>query len=424
MIVFRTFFIMLVFSFQAIAQPGPDVRFPINIKLNQYPEFPKFLSLDSMIDFTPYQDLGFISIDSTSDLSIIPQLKVETNLSLEINLPFIPSEFEQFSNTESLSLILNGDTIDISFLNAFKKLKSLLLRTDGDLYFSEYLVLDSLKELDISFSKKLTSLEAFKHLSSLNHIELRYVPQLKAFPEMDAGNQVQELRIYQESGDGCTNCPPNPNQLDLTHLNKLRQLEVLEFSNVNGLTKIPSDLSKNLRVFKIFDVQRANKKFAIRSYIDDVSGFANYEMLEVIEIAGVHIKEFKGDFQKLNLKRFIFSWVYGLEDISGIFTMNSIAYAHFVQCGFKTIEGKTGRVKIDKLIFSECTNIEKIDFLLSCEHINHLELQGGRNLRLPDPKKWKIPTLSIYAYGDLGHFYVQKKKGEIVEELNLKLYLK
>lgn len=298
MIVFRAFFIMLVFSFQAIAQPGPDVSFPINIKLNQYPEFPKFLSLDSMIAFTPYQDLGFISIDSTSDLSIIPQLKVETNLSLEINLPFIPSEFEQFSNTESLSLILNGESIDISFLNAFKKLKSLRLRTDGDLYFSEYLVLDSLQELDISFSKKLTSLEAFKQLLSLNHIELRYVPQLKVFPEMDLSNHVKYLRIYQESGDGCTNCPPNTNQLDLTHLNKLRQLEVLEFSNVNGLTKIPSDLSKNLRVFKIFDVQRANKEFAIRSHIVDVSGFENYEKLEEIEISGVHIKEFKGDFQK------------------------------------------------------------------------------------------------------------------------------
>jgi hypothetical protein len=61
---------------------------------------------------------------------------------------------------------------------------------------------------------------------------------------------------------------------------------------------------------------------------------------------------------------------------------------------------------------------------LSCEHINHLQLGGGSLLKLPKPKEWKIPNLSIYAHGDAGIFNVIKKEGEIVESLNLKFYIK
>jgi hypothetical protein len=146
--------------------------------------------------------------------------------------------------------------------------------------------------------------------------------------------------------------------------------------------------------------------------------------LETIDLSGVNIKEFKGNFEKLNLKNLIFRYVYGLEDISGIFTMKSIDQVTFELCGIRIIDGTACNVSINKMVFSDCPNIEKIDFLLSCEHIKHLQLGGGSLLMLPKPKTWKIPNLNIYANGSSGKFYVTKKEGEIVDSLNLNNYIK
>lgn len=420
----RTIFFSLFLSSQVLAQPGPDVVFPTNINLNQYPSFPREFDEDSIADDFSRPILGIITIDSTSDLSIIPLLKKEKNLALKIDLFNIPSEFTAFENTKSLRLIDLKDSINISFINAFRNLKYLYLENSGDIIFNNYLSLDSLVEIDISFSERLTSLKALEKINSLEKISLRYVPKLKEFPEFDPNNRINYVHIYQEIGDGCTDCLPSSHKLNITGLNRLKQLEVLVMSNVNGLTEIPGDLSKELRVFQIIDIQRANKDYAIRSYIQDVSGFSNYEKLETINLSGVHIKAFKGNFEKLNLKYLTFSNVYGLEDISGIFTMKSIDQVKIELCGIRTIDGSSCNASINKMIFSDCSNIEKIDFLLSCEHINHLQLGGGSMLLLPKPKKWKIPNLNIYAHGAAGKFYVMKKEGEIVDSLNLNPYVK
>lgn len=424
MITFRTLVFTLFFSSHVFAQPGPDVIFPTNINLNQYPSFAREFDQDSLaIDFLQPK-LGIITIDSTSDLSIIPLLKKEKHLTLKIDVLNIPSEFIEFENTKNLRLINLTDSTNISFINEFKNLEYLHLENTGDIIFNDYLILDSLKEIDISFSEGLSSLKAFERINSLEKISLRFVPNLKEFPEFDTTNRIKYVRIYQESGDGCTDCLPNPNKLDISTLNRLKHLEELDLSNVNGITAIPNDLSKELRVFKIFDIQRANKDYAIRSYIQDVSGFSNYEKLETIELSGVHIKEFKGNFEKLNLKNLTLRWVYGLEDISGIFTMKSIDQVIIEKCVIRIIDGASCNVFVNEMHFLECPNIEKIDFLLSCERINRLQLGGGPMLLLPRPKKWKIPNLNIYAHGVSGKFYVIKKEGEIVESLNLKLYVK
>lgn len=423
-LLFKAIVFALSFNFNLVAQPGPEVIFPTNITLNQYPSFVKGFPNDSLaLSFGP-PILGIITIDSTSDLSIIPLLKNEKKLRLKFNISKIPEGFIAFENTKSLQIINLSDSADISFLNEFKNLESLELENIGDIIFSKHLMLDSLKEIEVCFSERLSSLKAIEKINSLEKLNLRYVPHLKQFPVFDTTNQIKYVRIYQEIGDGCTDCKPNLSKMDISYLNRLKHLEELDLSNVNGITKVPDDLSKNLRIFKIFDIQRANKDYAIRSYIQDLSGFSKYEKLETIELSGVHIKEFNGNFGKLNLKKLIFRWVYGLEDLSGIFTFHSIDEVKIEKCEIRIIEGGTCNATINKMLFEDCSGIEKIDFLLSCEHINYLQLGGGPLLLLTKPEEWKLPNLSIYAQGKAGKFYVRKKDGKIVESLNLSAYLR
>ena len=368
--------------------------------------------------------LGNITIDSLADLSIIPSLKKEKHLSLSIELDHIPSEFAGFHQTESLELINLRDSINISFIQAFANLKELKIVNCGTLTFDDYPQLDSLHTLDISFSPKLKSLQAFEKLTSLKEISLRNVPQLQRFPSFDPNNSIRKVYIYFESGDGCTNCPPNPNQLDISSLNQLRHLEELDFFNLSGITTIPADLSPQLKVFRLHNNYRANKAHAFRVHLEDVSNFKQYKNLEVIEMSCLRLKAFKGNFNNLNLKRLRLSSIGDLEDISGIFNMDSIDEVFIEHCSIKSIEGERCGVKITSMTFQHCSYLETIDFLLACENINSLRLGGGRKLRLPQTSQWSIPNLLLFGHGEAGEFIVSKKHGEIVESKNLNAYVK
>ncbi len=417
------FFLILIAS-QAYAQPGLDVIFPTNIHLNDYPSFSRQVDENGVATDLHLSLLGVITIDARADLSIIPQLKQEKHLSLKIDLPQIPEEFNDFHQTESLELMDLKDSTNISFVNAFLNLKELRIKNCGALLFDEYLKLDSLSTLDISASKNLTHLQAFEKLTSLKEISLRDVPQLQGFPAFDPKNSIRKVYIYFESGNGCTNCPPNPNQLDITALNQLRHLEELDFFNLSGITKIPGDLSPKLKVFRMSNNFRANKQYAIRSQLEDVSNFNQYKQLEVLELSGLGLKAFKGTFDQLNLKRLRLSSMVGLEDLSGIFTMNSIDEVFIKNCNLKSIQGEHCAVNIQKMDIQKCSFIENIDFLLACEHINSLRLGGGSKLMLPKQEKWRIPNLLLFGHGKGGEFVVKMEKGELIEQMNLKDYIR
>lgn len=421
---FSIFLFLILIASQAFAQPGPDVIFPTNIHLNDYPSFSRQVDENGVATDLHFSLLGVITIDTCADLSIIPQLKREKHLLLKIDLPQIPEAFDGFHQTESLELIDLKDSTKISFVNAFSNLKVLRIKNCGALLFDEYLQLDSLRTLDISASKNLTHLQAFEQLTSLKEISLRDVPQLQRFPAFDPENSIRKVYIYFEAGDGCTNCPPNPNQLDITALNQLRQLEELSFFNLNGITKIPGDLSPKLKVFRMNNTFRANKQYALRSELEDVSNFNQYQQLEVIELSGLGLKAFKGNFDQLNLKRLRLSLVLGLEDLSGIFSMKSIGEVFIEYCNFKVIQGDHCPVKIKKMEIQLCSFIENIDFLLACENIAYLRLGGGGRLMLPNQATWRIPNLLLFGHGEGGEFVVKKEDGELIEQMNLKAYLK
>jgi hypothetical protein len=136
------------------------------------------------------------------------------------------------------------------------------------------------------------------------------------------------------------------------------------------------------------------------------------------------LKNFAGNFDKLNLKSMTLRLIVGLEDISGIFSMESIENLQIEHCNIRKIDGKRYDTRINRMILSECSGIENIDFLLSCENIFFLQLGGSSEMLLPTPKKWKIPNLNIYANGKKGRFYISKRDGKIVDSLNLKSYIK
>lgn len=421
---FSIFLFALLISFQGFAQPGPDVIFPTNIHLNEYPNFSRGLDKDGLaFDYHGLQ-LGVITIDSSAVRSIIPLLKREKYLSLKIDLPQIPEEFAGFHQTEVLQLIDLKDSTTISFLNAFTNLKELRIMNCGVLLFNDYLQLDSLRILDVARSENLNSLQAFEKLTSLKEISLRDVPQLQKFPAFDPNNSIRKVYIYFESGDGCMNCPPNPNQLDITALNQLRQLEELDFFNLSGITSIPADLSPQLKVFRLHNNYRANKAHAFRVHLEDVSNFNQYKNLEVIELSRLQLKAFKGNFNNLKLKTLRLSSIEDLEDISGIFTMNSVGELMIEYCPFHSIQGEQCGAKIKYMEIQLCSFIENIDFLLSCENISTLRVSGGGRLKLPKPEVWRIPNLLIFGDGEAGEFIVRKKQGVIVESKNLNTYLK
>ena len=413
---FSIFLFCLFISFQTTAQPGPDVIFPTNIHLNDYPNFSRKLDENGVATDLHLSLLGVITIDSSADLSIIPQLKQKKHLSLKIDMAEIPAEFVDFEHTESLELIDLKDSTNISFLNAFKKLKGLTIKHCGELLFSDALKLDSLLRLDVSSSQNLTSLQAFESLSSLEYISLRNLPQLKRFPAFDFDNKIRKVYIYPEAGNGCTNCPPNPNQLDISTLSHLRNLEELDMFNVCGITKIPGDLSPKLKVFRWHNTFRANKQYALRSQLEDVSNFNQYKQLEVIELSGLGLHAFKGNFGELNLKRLRLSSIVGLEDLSGIFTMESIGEVFIEYCNFKVIQGDQCPVKIKNMEIQLCSSIENIDFLLACENITSLRVGGGRKLMLPKQETWRIPNLLLFGHGESGEFVVKMKEGEIAQQ--------
>ena len=416
-------FLLLIAS-QAFAQPGPDVIFPTNIHLNDYPSFSRQVNENGVATNLHLSLLGVITIDTCADLSIIPQLKQEKHLLLKIDLPEIPEEFNGFHQTESLELIDLKDSTNISFVNAFSNLKALRIKNCGALLFDEYLQLDSLYTLDISASQNLIHLQAFEKLTSLKEISLRDVPQLQRFPAFDPKNSIRKVYLYFEAGNGCTNCPPNPNQLDISALNQLRQLEELDFFNLNGITKIPGDLSPKLKVFRMHNNYRANKAHAIRSHLEDVSNFSVYKELEEIDMSVLELKAFKGNFQDLNLKKLRLRSIATLEDLSGIFTMNSIGEVFIEYCNFKVVQGDQCPVKIKNMEIQLCSSIENIDFLLACENISTLRVSSGGRLKLPKPSTWRIPNVQLFGHGKGGEFVVKMKEGELIEQMNLKAYLK
>jgi hypothetical protein len=126
----------------------------------------------------------------------------------------------------------------------------------------------------------------------------------------------------------------------------------------------------------------------------------------------------------LNLKRLRLTSIADLEDISGIFTMNSVGEVLIEYCPFHSIQGEQCRVKIKNMEIQLCSFIENIDFLLACENITSLRLSGGGKLVLPKPANWRIPNLLIFGDGEGGEFSVRKKEGKIIASLNLDAYLK
>ena len=407
-----------------VAQPGPDVIFPTDINLNQYPTFPRKIDKNGLASDYRKPKLGMITIDSTSDLSIIPSLKKEYYLALEIKLCSIPPEFTGFINTRILELSNLKDSVNVSFLNGFNNLEYLTLEHAGEVTFDHYVDLKSLKGFSVSFSKRLSSLEAFERINTLESISLKYVPQLKEFPEFDTVNAIKRVTLYQESGSGCTDCLPNSHNIDLANLSRLKHLEELHLHNINGLSEIPADLSKELREFRLSCLFRANKDVAVRSHIQDVSNFSKYKNLEIIELSGVYLKAFKGDFSALNLKRLSLRAIVGLEDISGIFTMQRVDHFRLELAGIQTIAGNSCDTRINNMLILNCPQIQNIDFLLSCEHINYLKLEGGHKLLLPTPEEWKIDNLDIYAKGRGKRGYIIKKEGQLIDSLNVRQFIR
>lgn len=305
--------ILLLLTLTGTAQPG-DIHYPRPINLDEYPGFPRDMDANGLAGNFHANSLGEITIDSSSDLSLIPFLRKEKSLSIRIALPTIPSAFYQFRYTEDLVLSIDNDSTDISFLNEFRHLKTLQLNISGTMTFSDYLRLDSLSSLSIQ-GPKLTSVEAFKKINSITELSLD-APLLVAFPIFEGSNQIQHVWIGQSGDDNCETCPPNLHKIDLSSLSSLQELQSLYLHHINGLTAIPTNWSQKLRVLTINGGLRHDPEFATLCYLDDLKPLVIYENLETIEITEVHLKKITGDYSRLPLERVKIE-VFGLEDKSG-----------------------------------------------------------------------------------------------------------
>lgn len=400
------------------SQPGPDVIFPVDINLNDLPNYPGGKVFQNTYNFA-LRPIGVVTIDTASDLSHISLLKEITSLSLSLELDIIPTEIKGFSKTKELRLWLRGNKdVDISFLNEFPNLETLHLQSVENITFSDYLKLDSLKTLAAWWCEKITSLKAFEKITSLESVSLRRVPLLKEFPKFSAKNQIKEVEIIKEMGNSLQNYPPNSNELVIKNLNQLSQLTDLHLMNFNCLHEFPNDLSLSLRNLRLTGMYTRYKEDGFGFKLNAIESLSRYTNLENIEFRCIGLPKFTGNFERLNLNKLLLSEVYGLEDISGIFTFNSIDDLKLENCCPKTISGSVCRTKIKKM-YVDRTEAENIDFLLRCENINDLQLGCGQNLRLLNENTWLIPNLSIYLMNQGQIFHVRKKNGKIVESLNL-----
>lgn len=300
---FSLLVLLVILVQNGFSQPGPDVIFPRNINLNGYPEFPRQVDSDGMF-VDVLIPLGTVTIDSTSDLSIIPQLRRENEISLNIQLDFIPKEFEGFSKTTDLSIILYTKSItDISFLNEFPILKRLNFQTDNDIQFREFLMLDSLQILEIWRCEKMRSLKAFEKLISLKSISLRRVPLLKEFPKFELSNQIVSVEIIKEMLNGCENCPANENKLDISNLCRLEHLQELHLMNFNHLHEFPDYLSNELKYLRLTGMYTRFNEEGFGFKLESVKSLARYTNLEKLEMRCLGLPEGAEEFlEGLGLK--------------------------------------------------------------------------------------------------------------------------
>lgn len=351
---------------------------------------------------------GIIVIDSTTDLSRIGLLKSFDHLQLDLFLDSIPTQFEGFDKLTSLSIGSYKCLKDLSGLRYFKNLQWLSISGfNGSVLSATPLRLDSLKHLELHNSMQLKNLDALAELKALEVLNV-HDEHITAFPKFARGNHLKKLRIerYAYVSDSTTKKP-----FDLHNLRYLGRLEDLYLGSMLQLTEVPPDLPGALKKLEISGAgvhPWQGEKITLSS----IKNIKKYPHLTFFTLYGVWLAKIDGDFKGMSLGRLDLNTIYGLEDVSGLFSFDSIAELSMRRChDLKQISASACRLRTHKLLVEESGRLRDVNFLFGCEGISRLEIKDAPELIVPDTAMMeKIPDIILYGSGPR-HFQLYKEKG-------------
>ncbi len=348
------FFLMLVNY--AFAQPG---YVQIDKNLNDFSEAEIGQGKND-----PYRYYRFtFIIDSTTNLDRLELLSSFQSLTLVINLPAIPKEFDavecdnlsslnirlgtnfvslkEFSNIkaknlENLTISFQSNLQDLDGLQHLTKLKFLsIFNFKGKTLPDEFEKLTSLSTIRFNLSD-IENIDVLSKMEKLSSIYLK-CGKLKSFPRFKLNNTIEELDLYTGSGF---------NDYDnISALQKLTRLTIFD----GAMTKFPSNLSKDLRTVSLYNLR----------LLEDISELAKYQKLSSIHLYKTGLKKLSGDFSALKLYEFSISENDSLSSIEALSTVTSL----------------------DKIEIKDLPSLEKIDFDMSKCNFKRITLSGLPNLK-------------------------------------------
>lgn len=363
--------VFLFSAFCAFAQPGP----PPPIRLGEARS-------------GTYND-GVI-IDSASNLKYVKDLKTEwlSWLSLSVDLPEIPKEFEGFDHVERLSLTVGEKMQNLDGLKYFPNLTSLNISGFcGEELTTITLHLDSLEQLTLYDCEHLASLDAFKHLGAVKRLEVFECPSLKEFPEWEKGNKLNYVSL--NNGQGFRHWNNNSKkitQTDFRNLKYLTALKELRLSQYSCLTTLPNYFPVSIE--RLCIMGKGYQEGFDDMRLDNLSNLRNYPNLKEVELFSVILDEIGGNFQGLSLDKMQFTWIMGLSNISELFSYDSIGTLHLDYCPMvKTAKPVDNDCKIDVLQM-EKVPLDDATFLFECTGIHRIRItEGAHGMRIPEREK-------------------------------------
>jgi hypothetical protein len=357
---------------------------------------------------------GGIIIDSTTDLRLIESLRNNSfsmSLDLIINLPNIPKEFEGFTEIRYLNLICGKELNDLTGINYFPNLHSLYIKNFvGEQLSKVPFKLDSLSLIRIWSCRNLKSIDEFKKLQKVTKIEILECPSLTHFPKWAKGNQIRCLDL--NNGQGFRHWDNNSKEiarLDISNLKHLTRLEEFRLMSYSCFDEVPDCLPKSVTKLSIMG-KGYREGLPDDVVLKNISNLSLYPNLKEVEFFGLAIREIGGNFKGLSLKEFRCYSIFDLQNISDLFTYDSIGILQIQHCRTLKYAQPTETDCIINRLEMESVNLQDVSFLFQCTGIRELRLTEGLiEMIIPDPEKMKeIPKALLHSNGG---YHLYKENG-------------
>ena len=351
----------------------------VGVQLSKAQPGPMYINLNNGIgDFT--------IIDSTTDLSKISLLKNFKSISLVLLLPNLPEEFNEFDQTEFLSIDAQHLSPDLTGIEQFKKLKHLRIHNFNAKKLVHYpLQLDSLKTLVLSECKALENINCISSLYALKKLELLRVAIQQGIPDL-SHTSIEELRI-----DNYTVEEP----MHLENIYTLSQLKSLTLDNLLQIKRIPSYFPISLERLRIsgWAYQADTNKRVVISDLSNLPLYTNLKhlILYALEVPSTPKFQYPTPLEFLELNN-----LWANKNVDWISNFSSIKHLRIQKC--RAVKDLTPLTlcSIQKLELENLFELQSIDFVTNISTLNSFTFRYSNSITSVDINDFRnIPNVSI-----------------------------